>query len=40
MRIKKINSIDEIGDKGNNSIDVEFSRSYTIIIRTPDNLVE
>jgi hypothetical protein len=44
MRIKKIRFIDEVKDQLNDSIDVgiefEDGSSYTIIVRTPDNLVE
>lgn len=44
MRIKKIRFIDEVKDQLNDSIDVgiefEDGSSYTIIVRTPDDLVE
>jgi len=44
MRIKKIRFIDEVRDQLNDSIDVgiefEDGSSYTIIVRTPDDLVE
>jgi len=44
MRIKKINFIDEVRDEFNDSIDVgvefEDGYSYTIVVRTPDDLVE
>ena len=44
MRIKKIRFIDEVRDEYNDSIDVgvvfEDGHSYTIVVRTPDDLVE
>ena len=44
IRIKKIRFIDEVKDQFNNSIDVgiefEDGSSYTIIVQTPDDLVE
>jgi hypothetical protein len=44
MRIRKISFIDEVKDQFNDSIDVaiefEDGSSYTIIVRTPDDLVE
>ena len=44
MRIKKISFIDEVRDEYNDSIDVgvefEDGYSYTIVVRTPDDLVE
>ena len=44
MRIKKITFIDKVKDQLNDSIDVgiefEDGSSYTIIVRTPDDLVE
>ena len=44
MRIKKVKFIDEVKDQLNDSINIriefEDGSFYTIIIRTPDNLVE
>ena len=44
MRIKKIRFIDEVRDESNDSIDVgvvfEDGHSYTIVVRTSDDLVE
>ena len=44
MRIKKISFIDEVENEYSNSIDVrvefEDGYSYTIVVRTPDDLVQ
>ena len=44
MRIKKIRFIDEVRDEYNDSIDVgvefEDGSSYTIVVRTPNDLME
>ena len=44
MRIKEIRFIDEVGDVNNDNIDVgvvfDDNHSYTIIIRTPQNLIK